>query len=409
MREIIFKFDSGVFDSRFLLMNKDLKYRLFTPGPVPIPAQVLSIQAQPAVHHRTPVFLAAFKETLVMLKHVFKTSSDVLLSTSTGSGAMEAAIVNTLSPGDRVFCVVSGKFGERWADQCEAYGMDVVRWQVPLGEATHLLSFANALQQEEKPFKAVLTQYCETSTGVLHPIREMSAVVKRINSETLFLVDAITAIGAAELRMDEWQLDVVVAGSQKAFMLPTGLSFVALSPLAWKAYESSKCPKYYFDLKQEKLSNEKGETRFSSPVHLILGLHAVLKNWSGDGLVEQLERIHLFSRVTKDFCESMNLQCFAKHPSSSLTVVESPKGVDSEEWKQRLYEDWNIVVMGGQDSLKKKILRMGHMGDISEEDLMVALEALCVALNKIYPSFSLDELSSALTQAREKLLRLKQI
>ncbi|MCB0356706.1 MAG: alanine--glyoxylate aminotransferase family protein, partial [Bdellovibrionales bacterium] len=232
---------------------------LLTPGPVPMPPEVYQALQRPMTHHRTPEFMAVINHCRQQLKKVFNTQEPVIVLTSTGSGAMESAVVNILSTHDEVLVVVSGKFGERWCDMCNVYGVKKVHeLQVPWGKSVSAQEIDNYLQKHPQ-ITAVLTQHCETSTGALHPVKEIAQILKKY-PKILFFVDAITAIGAEELKMDEWGVDVICAGSQKAFMMPTGLSFIALSAKAWQASKNSDFPKYYFDLKAELKAQEKNQT-----------------------------------------------------------------------------------------------------------------------------------------------------
>lgn len=348
-------------------------YQLLAPGPVQLHPEVQRILGLPMIHHRTPEFDLIFKRVLAGLKHVFGTTQDVFLHASTGSGGMESLLVNTLSPGDRVLVIVSGKFGERWAEMGRAYGLTVHTIDVPWGEAVaphHVADFLRA----HPDTKAVFTQACETSTAVLHPIRELAALTKPIS--TLLLVDGITAVGVLPLPMDEWGIDGLVAGSQKAFMLPTGLSFVSLSAKAWKAVETSRLPKYYFDLKREREANRRGETFFSSAVPLIRALDWVLDTLQKQGLESQYHSIERRAQATRTFAALVGLQVYSQSPSPSLTALKMPTGIDSQKVRAELETRHGITVMGGQDQLKGKVLRIGHMGAISDEDQLRLFEKL---------------------------------
>ncbi len=293
---------------------------------------------------------------------------------------MESALVNVLSPGDTVACVVSGKFGERWADMADAYGAKTERLSVEWSEAVSVEKFEDWLTGLKKAGRApqiLLSQACETSTGVLHPIREMAMALRRVSPETLFLVDAITALGALPLPMDEWDLDGVIGGSQKAFMLPTGLSFVSFSERAWAKIPSAKSPRFYFDIRDELEANKRGETGFSSAVPLMKALEVVLREvdvMGGWSAIHQ--RIATLSRATRTSLESLGLPSFAKVPSPSLTALVVPNGLDGQKWRGSLEKDHGLVLMGGQDQLKGKVIRIGHMGYITDGDLLKAIETV---------------------------------
>lgn len=359
----------------------NLTYYLMAPGPVQIPQEVLNEMAKPMIHHRTPEFDAILSETLGLLKKFFCTEQPVYIQTSTGSGAMEAAIVNTLSPGDKVIAVVSGKFGERWRDMAQTYGMNVVTIDVEWGEALKPEVLEKTLSQHPDT-KAVLTQVCETSTAVIHPIKEIAKIVNQ-KANTLLMVDAITAIGVTELLMDEWGIDIVVAGSQKAFMLPTGLAFLAFSKKAWSFVEKSKCPKFYFDIKQEQKANQKGETNFSSAVSLIRGLRVALKLMLSEGLKKQITKVEAYAEATRQAGTALGLQVYAKSPSPAVTALVMPTDIDGQKVREHLEKKYNCTIAGGQDQLKGKIIRIGHLGYIGRKEVIETIERLGQTLNDL--------------------------
>jgi len=376
--------------------------RLLTPGPVPIPKAVLEILSRPIVHHRTPEFELTLKFCLEALKKMFATSGHVFIHASTGSGGMESAIVNTLSPGDEVLCVVSGKFGERWAYMAEVFGLKVHRMEVPWGQAVAIPEFETVLNS--KPgVKAVLTQACETSTATLHPIREMARLVKE-RTAALFLVDAITAMGCMPMPMDEWGLDVVVAGSQKAFMLPTGLSFVGASKRALEAAQKNLQPKFYWQWKQELDANEKIQTFFSSPSSLVNALEGVLRQIEKVGFNNVQARIEALADATRQAGTALGLEVFSKAPAPAVTALSLPQNIPGEKLRDWLEESRNVIVMGGQDKLKGRILRIGHMGDISDEDMKVFFESLAAGLDHFDASFGAQKrLPTALSNLQTRL------
>jgi aspartate aminotransferase-like enzyme len=251
---------------------------------------------------------------------------------------------------------------------------------VPWGEAANLDQLSAILKDQK--IKAVFTQACETSTATVHPIHEMSKVVRRHRPEALFAVDAITAVGCMPLPMDEWQLDVVVAGSQKAFMIPTGLSFIALSGRAWKAQEQASCAKYYFDLALEKKANARKETHFSTPTPLISGLNMVLVRMQEAGLEQVIRRCEILAGVTRTFGEHLGFSTFSQAPSPSVTALTTPEGMDAGQLRDWLERERNITIMGGQDHLKGKILRIGHMGHINDHDMSALFVCLAEKMQK---------------------------
>ncbi len=349
-------------------------YRLLAPGPVPVPPPVLQAMAAKVLHHRTPEFEKILREVWAGLKSVFVTKQPVQILAGTGSAAMEAAVCNLLSPGDQALVIVSGKFGERWAEICERYSIKAHRLDVPWGEPVKLEELEAALKSH-RAVKAVFSQVCETSTATVHPIQKMAQLIAK-NSQAMFAVDAITAVGCMPLPMDDWNLDCVIAGSQKAFMIPTGLSFIALSERAWKAQAQSRLPKFYFDLAAEKAANERGETHFSTPTPLVVGLNMVLKQMQSHGLNMVIERCQALSKATRESCVELGFTPFSSAPSSSVTALKTPDGVNSAQLRDWLEKERNITIMGGQDHLKGKIIRIGHMGYILNGDMKALIQAL---------------------------------
>lgn len=383
------------------IASEPVEYILMTPGPVPLPPRVLEILAKPMEHHRTPEFEALFNRVLANLKKVFLTSEPVYIQTSTGSGAMESSLVNVLSPGDHVISVISGKFGERWADMAEAFGARVTRIHVPWGQAVETDVVAEALRAHPDTV-AVLTQACETSTSVLHPVQALAAIVAK--TPALLLVDAITALGALPIPMDEWQIDVLIGGSQKAFMLPTGLSFISFSKKAWAKVEIAKCPRFYFDIRRERKANESGESGFSASVTHIRALDLVLEIFLTKGLGAVYARIQALSTATLAAAKEMGLAGFAQAPSPSVTALLIPPGIDGQKVRSDMEKSAHIVVMGGQDQLKGKIIRIGHMGAIADQDQLRTMTAFAASINRQKPgTISAIQIANAEAVGREIL------
>lgn len=360
--------------------NHKYEYVLMAPGPVNLHPKVREILAEPMIHHRTPEFDRILASTLRLLRIVFQTHEPVYMLSSTGSGGMECLLVNTLSPGDTVLGINSGKFGERWIEMAKTFGVHVDEIKVPWGEAVSVDAVAEKLKS--KSYKAVLTQACETSTGVLHPIQKLGQLVNQFPG-TLLLVDGITALGAVSLPMDEWQIDGLVGGSQKAFMLPTGMSFVSFSKKAQATFEQSKIPKFYLDIKKEIGANGKGETFFSSNVTLIKALNFVLTEVETTGLGELFKTIQRRADYTAKMISMMNLTSYAKVKSASLTAVVLPNGIDGQKLRELMETDFNLTVMGGQDQAKGKIIRIGHMGYLTDKHLEHLTLALYHSLEKL--------------------------
>jgi aspartate aminotransferase-like enzyme len=350
--------------------------------------EVRKALALPMIHHRTPEFDKILARVLTGLKKIFQTSQNVYMHSSTGSGGMESLLVNVLSPGDKVIVIVSGKFGERWAQMAEVFGAQVIIHNVPWGEAVKTADIKALLEQHPET-RALLCQACETSTGVVHPIRELALLTEnRMN--TLFLVDAITALGAFPLPMDEWKIDGIVAGSQKALMLPTGLSFVAFSKKAESFFEKATCPRYYFDIRREKKANASGETFFSSSVSLVRALDVVLNLIEQQGLDPLFASIHRRAEATRIFAPKLGFGLYAKAPSDSVTALTVPAGVDGQKIRLHLEQKYNITVMGGQDQAKGKIIRVGHMGYIQDAEMLRLINCLGLSLQH----FSANSLST---------------
>ena len=365
--------------------------KLLTPGPVPCSPGILQTLSQNPIHHRTPEFEEIFSRVCENLKKVFQTEQPVLTLTSTGSGAMEAALVNTLSPGDRVIVIESGKFGQRWTQMAQAYGIEVIPYTVDWGKSACVKKLEKLIH-ENKDIKALFTQACETSTGVLHPIKDIGQLLKNNSPSTLFIVDGITAVGATPLPFDDWGIDVLIGGSQKSFMLPTGLSFIALSEKAWSASENSTCPKFYLDLQKERQAFAKRQTRFSAPVSLIKSLDQALKEILNPNLKSHLDLTERRAQVVRQGLQEMGFQIFSKTPSPSLTAVIPPGSMDSQDIRQQLEDHYAVTIMGGQDQLKGKILRIGHMGFIKSEDYRQLFEGL----QKIIPEITEEQCEKAI-------------
>ena len=349
-------------------------YSLLAPGPVNLHPEVRKALALPMIHHRTPEFDKILKKVLTGIKSIFQTQQDVYLLTATGSGGMEALLVNVLSPGDKVIAIVSGKFGERWAEMAKVFGAEVFAINVPWGEAVSVAAVEEMLTAHPDA-RAVLCQDCETSTAVAHPIEQIAAVVKKY-SETLFLVDAITALGAYPIKMDAWGIDGLVAGSQKAFMLPTGMAFVSFSAKAWKFVDGAKTPRFYFDLRKEKKANGGGETFYSSNVALIRALDVVLDLVNKQGLESLFHTIHRRAEFTRIFAQKLGFTLYAKSPSDSVTALQVPHPLDGQKIRAHLEENFSITIMGGQDQAKGKIIRIGHMGYIQDHELVRLIDSL---------------------------------
>ena len=357
------------------------KYYLMAPGPTPVPANVLLAMAQPMIHHRTPEYEALFIEVRAGLKRLFQTAQDVIPFTSSGTGSMEAAVVSTLSAGDTVLVLRAGKFGERWEEICAAYGLTVVPLIAPFGETVTADRVAQALREHPEA-RAVLMQHSESSTGVLHDVKGVAAVTRP--TAAILIVDAVSSLGIADLPMDAWGVDVVVAGSQKGLMLPPGLSFCALSDKAWGHVKASRLPKYYFDIAVEHKAVSRNEAHFTPAVSIVVGLREVLRMLESEGLANVFKRHERLARATRSGVEALGLELFAKaSPSPALTAVVAPKGVDSEAVLAAYSASHNITIAGGQGEMKGTVFRLGHMGYVGDFDVVTALAALEQVLHEL--------------------------
>jgi len=354
------------------------KKYLLAPGPTPVPPEVLLAMAMPIIHHRAPDFLPVLESAKKGLQWLYQTRNDVLILCSTGTGGMDGAVSNFLSPGDDVLVLNGGKFGERWTKICQAYGMKVEEVLVEWGYSVKAEQVEAALKKNPK-IKAVFVQANETSTGVYHDIKSIAAVVKK--TDALFVVDAISALVAHDLRTDEWGLDVVIGGSQKGLMLPPGLAFVSVSDKAWKMADTAKTPKFYFNFKKERENLSKNQTTWTSPVTLIIGLNAAIKMLQDEGLENVLKRHDKLARATRAGALALGLKLFPKEsPSNALTAIEAPAGVDGQAIYKDLRVKYGITGAGGQDKLKGKIFRIAHLGYADTFDVITALAGLEMVL-----------------------------
>ena len=374
-----------------------LKSYLFAPGPTPVPEKALLKMAEPIVHHREKVFEDIFTEVREGLKYLFETKQEVLILTSSGTGAMEGAVCNLFSPGDRVLVVRAGKFGQRWGELAEAFGLAPVFADFPWGEAADPGRIAEMLQNDSS-IRGVLIQASETSTGVMHPIKEIAEITSR-REDVVLVVDGITAVGVFELPMDEWGIDVVVTGSQKALMLPPGLSFVALSDKAWKMTETSRLPKYYFDLKKHLTSARKSQTPYTPAISLIVGLNEILTMLKEESLEGVFARHRKLAKATRAAVSAMGLSLLAKtSPSDALTAAVVPEEIDGIVLKKAFLERYGITIAGGQDQLKGKIIRIAHLGYFDPVDMFQVIAGLEMALYKMGYEFALGSGMKALEQ-----------
>ena len=354
------------------------KKYLLAPGPTPVPPEALLAMAMPIIHHRAPDFLPVLDSAKKGLQWLYQTKNDVLILCSTGTGGMDGSVSNFLSPGDDVLVVNGGKFGERWTKICQAYGMKIEELIVEWGYAVKPEQVEAALKKNPK-IKAVFVQANETSTGVYHDVKSIAAVVKK--TDALFVVDAISALVAHDIRTDEWGIDVMIGGSQKGVMLPPGLAFVSVSEKAWKMADTAKTPKFYFNFKKERENLAKNQTLFTSPVTLIIGLNACIKMLQDEGLENVLKRHDKLARATRAGATALGLKLFPKEsPSNALTAIEAPAGIDGQAIYKNLREKYGITGAGGQDKLKGKIFRIAHLGYADTFDAITAIAGIEMVL-----------------------------
>ena len=350
------------------------KNYLLTPGPTPLPPEVCQALARPIIHHRTPQFQAVLKEASEGLKYVFQTKNDVFILASSGTGAMEAAVANLLSPGEFAITIEGGKFGERWTQICKSYGINTEIIPVEWGKAVDPQEIAKRIKANPK-IKAVFATLCETSTGVTNNIQAIAEVVR--DTDSVLVVDAISGLGAIELKTDDWGVDVVVSGSQKGLMLPPGLGFISVSSKAWAKVDDSKCPKYYFDLKKAKKAYDKTDTPFTPAISLIIALSESLKMIKADGLENVFARHRKMADACRLAVKALGLTLFAPTASSDVvTAVNVPQGIDGEKLVKTMRDNYGVTIAGGQDELKGKVFRIAHMGFIEEFDIIAGISCL---------------------------------
>jgi aspartate aminotransferase-like enzyme len=350
------------------------KYYLLAPGPTPIPPEVLQALGRPILHHRTPEFEALFARVRRALAAVLETQAEVLVLAASGTGAMEAAVVNLLSPGDEAIVVRCGKFGERWAEICRAFGIAVHTVEAPFGESVPPERLLETMRAHPRAGAVFATQ-SETSTGVLEDIQAYAALTRE--TDALCVVDTVSSLGAVRCPMDAWGVDVVVSGSQKGLMCPPGLAFIAANERAWRAVERAGGPRFYWDLRAERRWQTKGQAQFTPAVSLLTGLDVALGLLEAEGLPTVYRRHERLARATRAGVEALGLTLFARAtPSPAVTAIVAPPGVDGEAVVRVYGEDHNITIAGGQGEMKGKIFRLAHLGHVGDYDVVIALAAL---------------------------------
>jgi len=374
------------------------KYYLLSPGPTPIPEEVLAVASEPIIHHRTPEFSKIFMEVSEGLKYVFGTKQEVFILASSGSGAMEAAVINSLSARDKVITINGGKFGERWGNICRAYGVEVREIVLEWGELFTKEQLAAELKANLGT-KAVFTTLSETSSGTIYDIQGYGEVLSK--SEALLVVDGISGIGATPCPMDEWKIDILVAGSQKSFMIPPGLAYIAFSPKAWKMAEKSTLPKFYFDAKRYKKNLEKQTTPWTPAISLIIQQKKALDIIKSMGLEKILEHHRILADATRAGVKALGLELLSKWPGNILTAIKVPASIDGVKLVKTMQDKYWAYIAGGQDPYKGKIFRIAHLGYMGGFDVITALTALEMTLSDLGYEF---EVGSSI-RAAEAILK----
>ncbi|MDM9584573.1 MULTISPECIES: alanine--glyoxylate aminotransferase family protein [unclassified Nostoc] len=366
------------------------KLMLMIPGPTPVPEAALLALAKHPIGHRTSEFSNILAEVTENLKWLHQTQSDVLMLNVSGTGAVEAGIINFLSPGDRILVGSNGKFGERWVEVGQAYGLNVEEVKVEWGKPLDPAVFAEKLQADtQKQIKAVIITHSETSTGVLNDLETINRHVKE-HGEALIIVDAVTSLGAFNLPVDAWGLDIVASGSQKGYMIPPGLGFVSVSAKAWEAYKTAKLPKYYLDLGKYRKATAKNTTPFTPPVNLIVALHTTLRMMKEEGLESIFARHERLKNATRAAIQGLNLPLFAADSSASPAITAvAPQGIEPDKIRSLMKKRFDIALAGGQDHLSNKIFRIGHLGFVSDRDILSCIASLEVILTELgYEDFT---------------------
>ena len=374
------------------------KYYLLSPGPTPVPENVLAAAAEPIIHHRTPEFSKIFMDTTEGLKLVFGTKEDVFILTSSGTGAMEAAVVNTLSPGDKVLTINAGKFGERWGNICKAYGVAYKEIVVEWGK-DYTKEQLEAALRANPGVKAVFCQISETSTGAIFDIRGFGEVVAK--TEAILVVDGISGTGATPCPMDEWNIDIMVSGCQKSFMIPPGLAYIAFSPKAWKLVETAKCPKFYFDARKAKKNLLDKTTPWTPAISLVIQQKKALDIIVGMGLEKLFAHHRILGDATRAGVKALGLELLAERPGNILTAVKTPAGIEGGKIVKTMQTKYMAYIAGAQDPMKGKFFRIAHLGYMGGFDIITALTALEMTLADLGYAFEIG----AAVKAAEPILR----
>ena len=373
------------------------------PGPTPVPERVLEALGRHPIGHRSKDFQSIVKSTTENLKWLHQTKNEVLTITGSGTAAMEAGIINSLSKGDKVICGENGKFGQRWVKIAEEFGLEVILINAEWGKPLDPEKFKNILENDlNKDIKAVILTHSETSTGVMNDLKTISQHIRN-HKKALSIIDCVTSLGAFNVPTDKWELDIVASGSQKGYMIPPGLSFISVSEKAWKAIELSNLPKFYLDLKSYKKSLLNNSNPFTPSVNLMFALDEALKMMKEEGLENLFQKHERHKRAISEAARKLNLKLFAKENSlsPSITAIEA-QNFDAESFRKTIQIKYGIQLAGGQDHLKGKIFRVGHLGYISDLDIISAVTAIGLTLFE-KNIVNHDDIGQALIEAKRHL------
>ncbi|HEY7350900.1 MAG TPA: alanine--glyoxylate aminotransferase family protein [Ktedonobacterales bacterium] len=368
--------------------QKEINLRI--PGPTPVPPVILQAMARPMIDHRGPEFADILTRVTGRLKYFFQTSADILCFPSSGSGAMEAAVVNLFSPGDAVAAITIGAFGNRFAKIAETFGVNVTRIDFPWGQAADAQTVMERLAGIAG-LRGVIMTHNETSTGVTNDIQTLAEAIRARYPDTLLAVDAVSSLGCVDLRMDEWNLDVVFTGSQKGWMVPPGLAMIGVSERAWKANQQARMPRMYWDFAWARRSLEKGQTPYTPPVSLFFGLDVALEMMQAEGREAIFARHQTVANLTRARAREIGLELLADsaYASNTVTAIKAPAGIEVKALRKALREQDRLVIAGGQEQLEGKIVRIGHLGYVHEPEINATMDALArqlIALGYQVPS-----------------------
>ena len=361
-----------------------LKRFLITPGPTPVPPEVLSALSEPVIHHRAPRFTEILKQVVAGLKYIYQTENDIIVFAASGTGAMESAVVNVVNPGDHVLVGSMGNFGERWKKLTATWGAEVTALDHEWGAKVVPADIEKALAADPA-IKAVYVQFSETSTGVLNDIRAIGEIVA--NTPAILVVDAISGLGATDLKTDEWHVDICVAGSQKALMVPPGLAYAAVSEKAWAVVEQCATPRFYYDYvtARKKMTGDSAQTPYTPAVSLMVAQNVAIDLIKEEGLENVFERHRVLSRAAKEGVKALGLELFGPDDpeANSVTAVKVPDGVDGGKIGKIARDKWGVWLAGGQGQLKGKIFRFGHCGYFGHSDIIVGLTTVEMVLAEL--------------------------